>query len=794
MLASVRTTVVAIFLAVQLAPPAVAQRARREASPIDPARVLASIDRAVGYLKRRQNGRGGWNDVASNPGGVSSLATLALLEAGLGPDDPTIERALEYLRPFEPSGTYTVALQTMVLAAATPQRDRVQIEKNARWLENTQRKKGDVEGGWGYRGREGGADPSNSQFALLGLYAAQQAGVKVDPEVWRRAGAYWRKRQNKNGSWHYTSPDFASGSMTCAGVGALVIVGLASGEGDASVGDDGKVRCCQSTEEDEAIAKGLAWLGRNFSVRGNPVGRRIADDWHYYYLYALERAGRLSARRFIDQHDWYREGTEYLVTEQDPLTDTWRGGRTEGDATITTSFALLFLAKGRRPVVMAKLREPDAAAVGAADARAWNPHRRDAAHLVHAAEMAWDLPMTWQSIDASRADVEDLRLAPVLYASGDAAIAGMVGEGKKLREYVDKGGFILAESPCETGRPADRATIGRLVAAMFPEPEYRLRQVKASHPLWRTERLVRPNSNYVGSLWGVEYGCRTCLVFCDRDLSCYWELDAPTLADDYPAPVRRRIGDAQTIGLNVLAYATNREPRGKEQQFVEEQTRLEFDAVGKRGLIEIAKLQHAGGCNDAPGALANLLRAAAESDAKLSVAPTPVEVAAADPALLRQHFAFTHGRRDFRLSAAERRALGEYLRNGGTLLGDAICASKEFTTAFYRELSAALGGASFERIDADDPLLTEAFGGFDIRTVEVRDPQPVADDQPLAARVRRRAPLLEGIRIDGRWVVVFSPYDLSCALEQHEAVQCTGYRREDAARIGLNVLLYSINQ
>jgi hypothetical protein len=41
--------------------------------------------------------------------------------------------------------------------------------------------------------------------------------------------------------------------------------------------------------------------------------------------------------------------------------------------------------------------------------------------------------------------------------------------------------------------------------------------------------------------------------------------------------------------------------------------------------------------------------------------------------------------------------------------------------------------------------------------------------------------------------VIFSPYDISCALEQHEALQCRGYTREDAARIGLNVLLYSLN-
>jgi len=41
--------------------------------------------------------------------------------------------------------------------------------------------------------------------------------------------------------------------------------------------------------------------------------------------------------------------------------------------------------------------------------------------------------------------------------------------------------------------------------------------------------------------------------------------------------------------------------------------------------------------------------------------------------------------------------------------------------------------------------------------------------------------------------VIFSPYDISCALEQHESLECRGYTRKDAARLGLNVLYYSLN-
>jgi hypothetical protein len=82
---------------------------------------------------------------------------------------------------------------------------------------------------------------------------------------------------------------------------------------------------------------------------------------------------------------------------------------------------------------------------------------------------------------------------------------------------------------------------------------------------------------------------------------------------------------------------------------------------------------------------------------------------------------------------------------------------------------------------------------YDITQVNRREPAAAgAADQPLRSRVQKVQPELEGIEIDGRLAVIFSPYDISCALEQHEALQCRGYTREDAARIALNVLKYTL--
>jgi hypothetical protein len=165
-----------------------------------------------------------------------------------------------------------------------------------------------------------------------------------------------------------------------------------------------------------------------------------------------------------------------------------------------------------------------------------------------------------------------------------------------------------------------------------------------------------------------------------------------------------------------------------------------------------------------------------------------------DDSLFKYHLVFMHGRRDFRLTPAERTRLSDYLERGGTLFADAICASKPFAAAMRRELGLAVPGHAIERIPADDPIFNTAYGGYDIRQVSLREPGSSDAAQPVAARVRPIEPQLEGIQIAGRWAVIFSPYDISCALEEHEALGCRGYIRQDAARIGLNVLLYSLNQ
>ncbi|MCA9216289.1 MAG: DUF4159 domain-containing protein, partial [Planctomycetales bacterium] len=62
------------------------------------------------------------------------------------------------------------------------------------------------------------------------------------------------------------------------------------------------------------------------------------------------------------------------------------------------------------------------------------------------------------------------------------------------------------------------------------------------------------------------------------------------------------------------------------------------------------------------------------------------------------------------------------------------------------------------------------------------------------ARLEKVTPNLEALELNGRAVVVFSPFDLSCALENQASLDCKGYTREDAARIGMNIILFAMQQ
>ncbi len=727
-----------------------------------------AIRNGVRYLLQQQQADGSWPDADHRAHtGTTSLVTLALLTAGEKVGSQPIDRALDFLSQFTANDlgrTYSVALQTMVFATANPERYRLQIARNVEWLERAQIRPGDHNndwpGAWTYdMDKAQAGDNSNSQYALLGLNAAAEVGIPVKPEVWVRARQYWEMAQRGDGSWGYMphAADSPTASMTCAGISSLVISGLKRFEGQEVLLPNGDVRNCGKGGINIDLQRAMDWMGRNFRVSENWGKGQL---WKYYYLYGLERAGRLTGQRFFGEHDWYREGAEYLVHEQDKLTGYWVNPRnaTEQEPIVATSFALLFLAKGRAPVIINKCRH--------APGNDWDNDHDDIRNLVGVVSRDWKHLLTWQVVDPNVASVEDLLMAPILYISGHEAPIFTAQGKQRLREYVEQGGLIFAEACCS--RPEFDNGFRALMEEVFPEQDYELKPLPEDHAVWRSKFLLSPD---VHSLWGIEHGCRTVVIYTPVDLSCGW--NQAENQPDHPLVVK-----SLRVGQNVVDYATGRElPADK----LEVHKTVQFKSeTAKRGALYIAKLKHAGEWNIAPLAIPNLATMLRDK-LKMDVVINHKELYARDPNLVYYPLIYIHGRGSMSFSPEDMERLRRHLEpGGGVIFADSACGSTSFDTAFRKFVAELLPENPLIPIPPDDEIY-HMNGGFDLSNVQYT--RSAGGGQAL--------PQLEGIKLNGHWAVIYSRYDIGCALERQQGLDCKGYTHESALRIAANVVIYA---
>jgi len=286
-------------------------------------RVNQAIDDGVDALLAQQELDGSWRvHQDPYPSGMTALSAYALIKSGVKRDHHALRRAFAFLRTHPPEKTYSVSCQLLAFAALGDSAEQGRIQDLADLLLSW-----DKSGGFSYP--EGRMDLSNTQYAALALRAAARSGVDVSDGFWELVADRVMELQEsfaddlEPAGFAYSGPRSVSSSMTAAGVGVLAIC-RSQGASDRRL--------------ERALGVGLAWLGRDFTVRENrPQGNRYL----YYYLYGLERVGGILGLERIGAADWYAEGAEYLVGRQEP------DGRWFGQP--QTAFALLFLTRATAP-------------------------------------------------------------------------------------------------------------------------------------------------------------------------------------------------------------------------------------------------------------------------------------------------------------------------------------------------------------------------------------------------------------------------------------------------------------
>jgi hypothetical protein len=192
-------------------------------------------------------------------------------------------------------------------------------------------------------------DNSNTQFALLGLWAARRHDVPLSRTL-KLIVRRFETSQNPNGSWGYNyrpNPPQEGPAMTAVGLIGMA-VGHALDENHQPV-------------KDPRIVNGFTALSQHV---GEPVQRwQNVPQTNLYMLWSIERVSVLYNLPEIGGKDWYRWGAEMLIANQSPLGAWEKGGYHQNSAVIDTCFALLFLKRANFVKDLTTRLEIDSAAL-----------------------------------------------------------------------------------------------------------------------------------------------------------------------------------------------------------------------------------------------------------------------------------------------------------------------------------------------------------------------------------------------------------------------------------------------
>ncbi len=370
---------------------------------------------------------------------------------------------------------------------------------------------------------------------------------------------------------------------------------------------------------------------------------------------------------------------------------------------------------------------------------------------------------------------------PILYFTGwkqvpdfdEATIA-------KLRQYLMDGGTLVVHSSC--GRPEFNDSFRRQIARIFPDRE--MLPIAPDHPIYSsfyninqmrvrkgTEKWVEVPTE-AGLLETVNIGTRAAVIFSPIDLSCGWNADTNPIEGG----VLYDQNDALKLGSNIVTYCLAEYQYGR---FFDHQKVYHQATDATRDQFVLGQIVHNGDWDPTPHGVPNLLKTIDQN----TTMHVQFKREAVDPEkgdIYRFPVLFMVGQRKFEFSEATDKRLRKYLDDGGTLIVDAAIGSNEFNTAFVAEMKKIYPDKKLTDIPADHPMMKFQY---DETHVELA---------PLGRQIKPgvNTPQFQGILVDGRYPVIYSPISMSAGWEQLPRAYNVGYSDQDSLKIGVNLFMY----
>jgi hypothetical protein len=782
------------------------------ATAATPQQVNESLERAKEFLYKMQKPDGTWEqgpppkDIVNTPGeaeitgpqygGLTAVATYALLASGEKHQDQRLGRAIDFLKKTKMAGTYAAGFRAMVWLYLPPTAEIRQLAKiDAEILLGTANKEARHTYSLLRAKAKAHGDSSNSQIGLLGLWAAGELGVEVPAGYWTAADQMWRGSQLADGAWFYghNFPQPHPG-MTAAGIASLFLIN----ERKQQSGE------CRGNPQEEAIDKARAWLAANFDkVTVSPVVGEPA----IYNLYALERCGVAGGYRNFGKHDWYQFVADFLLKSQQP-DGRWRHGHPGVDlgGVPPTAFGMLVMTYGRAPLVMSKLEYflpdgstpvrlqparplppanpqparplpaarpapgkppvvPPAVQMPRRPAANWNQRPRDAANVTKWIGKGLERLLQWQIVNLD-APLPELLDAPILYIAGNQPLHFNQQELEKLRQYCEHGGLILGNADC--GARIFAESFRQLGMTLF-DKKYEFRELPADHPIYTRQQFNRTRWKVPPKVQALSNEVRELMVLLpDADASRYWQMQ---VVKDNDA--------MHELAADLFLYLYGADK--KDIRYKGETHLVARPTSQPTRTVEVARLRYGGNWDPEPVAWSQLSNLMLGQD-RTEVVTGTVELGKGQ--LTRKYnLAHLTGTAAFTLSEAARKELRQYVEGGGTLLMEAAGGRTEFAVAMERELNEIFGEAA--RKAAVLPQDHELY--------KVAEPLERFSYRSFARKVlgAMSGPRLRGFQINGRTAVLLSSEDLSAGLMGSPVDGIAGYDPATARAVGRRVVLYA---
>lgn len=199
------------------------------------------------------------------------------------------------------------------------------------------------------------------------------------------------------------------------------------------------------------------------------------------------------------------------------------------------------------------------------------------------------------------------------------------------------------------------------------------------------------------------------------------------------------------------------------------------DEPAEPGAVQCANLVYANGKTSTCFANDFLNQIEQDTNVRTVKQFAPVNLESAD--LFNHPFAVWTGDGNFTLTQSQRDNLKDYLLSGGFIVASASCSSSKWNQSFEAEMKAIFPDRAMKTLDGDHPVFHTVY---DITSSKYKSGEV-------------KLPRLDGLEVDGKIVLIWSPDGLNDTAKAGPSCCCCGGNEVKSAKlINVNLLAYAL--